>query len=82
MATTFSFEIYFEDKFTDEESRNIMTLMDDAASELLIWQAVGIDFVKGFVEYGTSLMTKEEAKRYFEQQIRKLDFKMEIITRD
>ncbi|WP_343587383.1 hypothetical protein [Flavobacterium sp.] len=53
MSTTFNYEIYFGKKMTDEESTVFCTLMEEATTnpKLIISQAIGEDFVKGFVEY-------------------------------
>ena len=80
MDTTFNYEIYFDSDFTDEESTLFCKLMEEAAADpkLVIWEAVGRNFVKGFVEYGFSGMDKFDAMEYFMKQINKLNYKLEI----
>ncbi|WP_281631297.1 hypothetical protein [Flavobacterium luteolum] len=80
MSTTFNYEIYFDKKMTDEESTVFCNLMEEATTspKLIIWQAVGEDFVKGFVEYSCSGMDKENSIKYFIEQINKLDYSLEI----
>lgn len=80
MNTTFNYEIYFDKELTDEEATLFCSLMDEAITnpKLLIWQAIGKDFVKGFVEFCFSGMSKEESIKYFIEQINKLDYKFEI----
>ncbi len=80
MSTTFNYEIYFDKKMTDEESTVFCKLMEEATTnpKLIISQAIGEDFVKGFVAYCFSGMDKENSIKYFIQQINTLDYKLEI----
>ncbi len=65
---------------TDAESTLFCKSMEEATNnpKLIISEAVGEDFVKGFVEYGLSGMDKENAIKYFIEQINTLDYKLEI----
>lgn len=80
MYTTFNYEIYFDKKMTDDEMTLFCNVFGDALrnQKLLIWEAIGEDFIKGFVDYGQSGMSKEDSIKYFTEQLNKLDYKLEI----
>lgn len=80
MSTTFNFEIYFVKNLTDQESARFCKQMEAAVAEkkIILLEAVGEDFVKGFAEYGMSGMDKEDAINHFIQQVSQLDYKFEI----